>query len=191
MFSKIGLITKSLAKVNAPYETRRLAINIKKSIRDYRQLFRKLSMLKGTQVPFELNKQVVTAGRALLDMSNELQDAIGLLASNISEQANSTAHSAEKSVAKNRAVSIEAKEILDHSLEIVNLSNQKTTGFTDQLSTVIVELGASLSRFQMCLKALASQYKRCNLLFSLKTLTVLRRPRCGLEMLSKKPSLYL
>jgi methyl-accepting chemotaxis protein len=145
VFSKIGLITKSLAKIDAPNDTRRLAIDIKKSIRDYRQLFRKLSKLKGTQVPDELDKQLVTAGRALLSMSKELQDAIGILASNISEQANSTAHSAENSVAKSRAVSIEAKQVLDHSLGMVNRSNQKMTGFTEQLSTVLVELGASLS----------------------------------------------
>ena len=160
LFSKIGLITHSLAKVNAPNETRRLAVDIKKSIRDYRQLFGKLSMLEGTQVPYELNKQVVTAGRALLQMSNELQDAIGVLASNISEQANSTAHSAEKSVAKSRAVSIEAKEVLDHSLGMVNRSNQKMTRFTEKLSTVLSELGVSLSTIPNVSKSVSQSVEK-------------------------------
>lgn len=145
VFSKIGSITKSLAKVNAPNETRRLTIDIKKSIRAYKKLFRKLSKFNGSDVPYELNEQVLTAGRALLGMSNQLQEAIAALASNVSEQANSTAHSAEEAVAKSSAVSIEAKKVLDHSLDTVNSSNKKMTGFTLQLSTVLVELGASLS----------------------------------------------
>jgi methyl-accepting chemotaxis protein len=145
VFSKIGSITKSLAKVNAPNDTRRLAVDIKKSIRAYSKLFRKLSKLQSYDVPDELNQQVVTAGRALLDMSSQLQDAIGLLANDISEQANSAAHSAAEAIAKSSTVSIEAKKVLDRSLDMVNNSNQKMTEFTQQLSTVLVELDVSLS----------------------------------------------
>jgi methyl-accepting chemotaxis protein len=145
VFRKIASITKSLAKVKAPTEIRRLPVDIKKLIRAYRKLFQKLAELKGADIPDELNKEVVTAGRALLGMSNQLQDAIKVLVSNISQQANDTAHSAGKAVAKSSAVSIEAKNVLDHSLELVSSSNQKMTVFTQQLSTVLAELGASLS----------------------------------------------
>jgi methyl-accepting chemotaxis protein len=145
VFSKIGSITKSLAIVNAPNDTRKLTVDIKKSIRAYSKLFRKLSKFDGSEVPYLLDQQVVTAGRALLIMSKQLQEAIEVLASNISEQANNTAYSAEEAVAKSRAVSIEAKKVLDNSLDMVNNSNQKMTQFTQQLSTVLVELGASLS----------------------------------------------
>jgi hypothetical protein len=150
VFSKIGSITKSLAIVNAPNETRKLTVDIKKSIRAYSKLFRKLSKFEGSEVPYELDQQVVTAGRALLIMSKQLQESIEVLASNISEQANNTAHSAEEAVAKSRAVSIEAKKVLDNSLDMVNNSNQKMTGFTQQLSTVLV--APHLVRFQTCRK---------------------------------------
>jgi methyl-accepting chemotaxis protein len=144
VFSKIGSITKTLAKVNAPNETRRLTVDMKKSIRAYSKLFRRLGKLENEEIPDELHQQVVTAGRALLGMSNQLQDSISTLARTISEQANETAQGAEEAAAKSAAVSVEAKKELDHSLELVSSSNQKMNRFTQQLSTVLVELGDSL-----------------------------------------------
>lgn len=144
VFGKIAKITKLLAKVNAPNEPRKLTVDIKKSIRAYKKLFQKLSKLESTDIPADLNQEIVTAGRALLGMSNQLQEAIAILVSNISEQANSTALSAEDAVAKSSVVSIEAKKVLDQSLDIVEGSNQKMTGFTLELSTVLAELGDSL-----------------------------------------------
>ena len=166
VFSKIGSITKSLAKVNAPNDTRRLAVDIKKSIRAYSRLFRKLSKFKGNNVPYELNQQVVTAGRALLIMSKQLQDAIGALANNISDQANITAQSAAQAVAKSREVSVETKKVLDHSLAIVDESNQKMTDFTQQLSTVLFELGSSLSVVPKVSKSVSQSVKKMQLFVS-------------------------
>lgn len=174
VFSKIGSITKSLAKVNAPNETRRLTVDIKKSIRAYKKLFRKVSKLKNTDIPDELNQQVVTAGRALLGMSNQLQEAIKELASNISEQANSTAHSAEEAAAKSRTVSIEAKKVLDHSLDMVNSSNQKMTGFTQQLSTVLTELDASLSTIPEVSKSVSRSVEQMQSFVSSKDISRLK-----------------
>ena len=156
VFSKIGSITKTLAKVNAPNETRKLTVDIKKSIRAYSKLFRKLAKLKSEEIPDELHQQVVGAGRALLAMSNQLQESIGTLASTISEQANNTAQSAEDAAAKSAAVSAEAKKELDHSLELVDSSNQKMNGFTQQLSTVLVELGISLETIPVVSKNVAN-----------------------------------
>jgi methyl-accepting chemotaxis protein len=174
VFRKIGSITKSLAKVNAPNDTRKLTVDIKKSIRAYSSLFRKLSKLEGSDVPDELNQQVVTAGRALLTMSKQLQEAIEVLASNISEQANSTALSAEEAVAKSRAVSIEAKKVLDSSLDMVNNSNQKMTGFTQQLSTVLVELGASLSTIPEVSKSVSRSVEQMQSFVSTKDISRLK-----------------
>lgn len=171
VFSKIGSITKSLAKVNAPNDTRKLTVDIKKSIRAYRNLFRKLSKFKGSDVPDELNQQVVTAGRTLLSMSKQLQEAIEVLASSISEQANSTAKSAGEAVAANRAVSIEAKKVLDHSLDMVNSSNQKMVGFTQQLSTVLAELGASLSTIPKVSKSVSRSVEKMQSFVSSKDIS--------------------
>jgi methyl-accepting chemotaxis protein len=171
VFSKIGSITKSLAKVNAPNDTRRLAVDIKKSIRAYSKLFRKLSKLQSYDVPDELNQQVVTAGRALLDMSSQLQDAIGVLANDISEQANSAAHSAAEAIAKSSTVSIEAKKVLDRSLDMVNSSNQKMTEFTQQLSTVLVELDVSLSMVPEVSKSVSRSVEKMQSFVSNKDIT--------------------
>lgn len=156
VFSKIGSITKTLAKVNAPNETRRLTVDIKKSIRAYSKLFRKLAKLQSTDISDQLHQEVVSAGRALLGMSNQLQNSISTLASAIAEQANETAKSAEEASAKSGAVSVEAKKELDHSLELVNSSNQKMRGFTQQLSKVLVELGVSLQTIPEVSNSVAS-----------------------------------
>ncbi|MFT5664811.1 MAG: methyl-accepting chemotaxis protein [Gammaproteobacteria bacterium] len=144
VFRNIGSITKTLAKVNAPNDTRRLTVDIKKSIRVYSNLFSRLAKINGNEVPDELHQQVVTAGRGLLEMSSQLQTAISKLESAISAEATNTAQSAERASASSTAVSTEAQQVLEHSLKLVHNSNQKMGLFTENLSTALVELGTSL-----------------------------------------------
>ena len=144
-FRKLSSITKVLHKVEAPRETRKLAISMKKSIRAYRKLFTKLGKTTDPTERADLHLKVVAAGRALQDMSSQLQASVWQLADTKSSQASATANSTEEAVSEASNASKKAGQVLQHSLSLVGNSNKKMIGLTAELSSALTELGQSFA----------------------------------------------